>query len=471
MSANPDAVMQILGLGITTDMEMIQKALIANNNRVDDAITWLFSPQAQAAASAGTPDPPQSDNILNKKAEVKPAEIVSAPAKPRKSVDERKIELEKKAMERQLKKDAEEKEREFALMKMKEDYEVYQADKEIAAEETRRRVEELKRAKAVRAEQQEKKKQKVRMGWHAKQAKYAAKENELNKYVLQALEKNEKDLSTPVQAINNVMSLGNLRNAQECFTLISKILANILKNPKEQKFRSINRQKKKVELLIVGQTGAERLLILLGFVRSHAELTLSDSFSSSQLKRGIEELKETMEMMKKAQSVIRKKELVNWHCAVSLVLDSLQKGPAFPASYEMCNTLYSELKPFITDADRKQTAIQILKFHETQLWFRHPLVPLFRELKHKVVDAAYLKRIIKLSSKVLGSDQPRINVKKLGTKISNMTAELWTQFFEICGYVAEEDARFMKRSPDVNPVLFSFLSECIPKQSAQLIPA
>ena len=44
-------------------------------------------------------------------------------------------------------------------------------------------MEELKRVKEQRAMQAQKQKQKERMAWHAKQAKYAAKEDELNNYV------------------------------------------------------------------------------------------------------------------------------------------------------------------------------------------------------------------------------------------------------------------------------------------------
>jgi len=448
---------------------LIQRALRANGNRVDDAISWLFTAQANASAQPAAPSQPAkpNNNILNQKAEMKPAENVQP---KKKSLDERKIELEKKARERQLKKEAEQKEREFALEKMKEDYEAYQMEKEAAAEETRRRVEELKRVKEQRALQAQKQKQKERMAWHAKQAKYAAKEDELNNYVLQALERNEKDLKTPVQALNNVLSLGNLKTASDSFTLMSKILTKILKNPKEQKFRSINRQTKKVELIIVAPTGAEKFLILLGFTRSHKELTLGDNFDAMKLEKAVQDLEHTLKFMTAVQGVIRKKELVQWHCAVSLVLDAIQKDSSFPQSFAMCTTLFSVMKPFIIDAERKQTAIQILKFHQTQLWLRHPLMPLFRELKHKVVDAEYLKRIVKISSTILGSDRQRINVKKLGKKISNMTETLWRAFLEICGYVAEEDEQFMKRSESVNPVMFSFLSDYIPLQAATLIP-
>jgi len=467
-----DAVMQILGLQITDDIELIQKALIANNNRVDDSITWLFNAKAQASVAAKAATKPSQTqnkekvpNILNQKEEIKPAETVKV-----KTLDERKIELEKKARERELKKEAEEKEREFQLMKMQEEYEAYQMEKEEKAEETRRRVEELKRVKALRELELQKQKKKERMQWHAKQAKYAEKENELNNYVLQALERKEKDLNTPVQAINKVLSLGNLQVATQSFTLVSKILTKIL-NSNEAKFRTIPRQKtKKVELLIVEPTGIERLLILLGFQRTHAELKLPENFDPSKLKDAIQELKVTMEFMKAVQSVIRKSELVQWHCAVSLVLNSLVNGSSLPESFEMCTTLYGTMKPYITESDKKQTAVQILKFHETQLWLRHPLVPLFRELKHKVVDAEYLKRIVKLSSTILGSDRERINVKKLGKKISNMTEALWRQFFEICGYVPDEE-EYMKRSSEVNPILFSFLSGYIPKSSSSLIPA
>jgi len=458
-----DAVMQILGLQITDDIELIQKALLANNNRVDDSITWLFNAKANASVAQNN-EKAAPKNILNQKEEIKPVETVKV-----KTLDERKIELEKKARERQLQKEAEEKEREFQLMKMQEEYEAYQMEKEEKAEETRRRVEELKRVKALRELQLQKQKKKERMQWHAKQAKYAEKENELNNYVLQALERKEKDLNTPVQAINKVLSLGNFQVANQSFTLVSKILTKIL-NSNEAKFRTINRQKtKKVELLIVEPTGIERLLILLGFQRTHAELKLPENFDPSKLKDAIQELKTTMEFMTAVQSVIRKNELVQWHCAVSLVLDSLVNGSSLP-SFDMCTTLFGAMKPYITESDRKQTAVQILKFHETQLWLRHPLVPLFRELKHKVVDAEYLKRIVKLSSTILGSDRERINVKKLGKKISNMTEALWRQFFEICGYVPDEE-EYMKRSSEVNPILFSFLSGYIPKSSSSLIPA
>ena len=132
-SADSNALMQILELGITQDIELINKALVAKLNNVEAAVEYIIQKSFMSSPAEETVP------VINSKPSAQPMDVEPAVRKQKKvffivlfvlcifllfeTVEERKMELQRAAEERKVKQAAEEKEREEKIAIMKENYE------------------------------------------------------------------------------------------------------------------------------------------------------------------------------------------------------------------------------------------------------------------------------------------------------------------------------------------------------------
>jgi len=444
MSVNESMLMQILELGVTTDFELIQRALKETKNRsVDEAISWIFSKSGDNSPPAPSPAA-RNPQAAAPKPKPKPSE--PAPP-PEKSVEERKAELLKKADAKRRQEEKEKKEREIKLQKMEEDYKRYEKEKVRKVEEHKKRVAAHKKLQERKKVKDKKQATKRKMNWHKKQSGYYQEGENLLSSVLKIREKQETALDTTESALYSVISRGDLKLANSCFDLLSKILNKILKKPDNKKFRKLDRNSKKVNELIVTPLGAERCLVLLGFTRTTHELVLEGPVNKEAFETCLSQIDDLTAFMKNVQTMIKKEDFVGWHAAVFYLFNHYSENEDVPSN-PLCEQMQSVIEPFLDSKEKQLLIADVLKYHENQLWMRHPYMEYFKGIRLRLVDENLMIRVLKTMAKILkktGENLEKAGVldcEKLGKKIPSMNHFLWQDFFVISGFTKDNENEF-----------------------------
>lgn len=465
-SADSNALMQILELGITQDIELINKALVAKHNNVEAAVEYIIQKSFMNAPAEET------SPVIKSKPSSKPMDVEPAVKKQKKTVEQRKMELERAAEERKVKQAAEEKDREEKIAIMKENYEAYMLEKESRAADLQHRTELFTKKKEIKQVQNNEAKMERRMRWHAQQEKYASNENKLQQMVLKRRESEEEEMTNVTSAIITIAD-HDVRQAKETLTLICKILKNILKNPNEIKFRTIKRDVKRIDQCIVSPLGAERLLILIGFKRTLAELSL-DTLNEELFQQTIEECTDVLKFIHDVQSCIRKDQLILWHMAVKHLLNHYSDNVDLPPS-EQSDIMNEVLSSHVNSKEKQLMAVSILSYHERQLWSRHKLRPFFKNLKLSIVDEPYMKKAVKTLANIMKmaaadgeTKVDRINLVKIGNKIPGMGSSKWLKVLLMCGY-DHTTPELLSKKEDATPVFFDYLHTTLLEKARDLI--